>query len=68
MRAFGKASYKALGYMLGLLGNIIWWIMRALFEIAVFLPKQLWKILAAIGSSMSKGYHEILVWLNPKRR
>ncbi|CCC08630.1 hypothetical protein SMACR_05984 [Sordaria macrospora] len=68
MRAFGKASYKALGYMLGLLGKIIWWIMRALFEIPVFLPKQLWKILAAIGSSMSKGYHEILVWLNPKRR
>lgn len=68
MRGFGKASYKALGYMLGLLGKVLWWIMRALFEVAVFLPKQLWKILAAIGSSMAKGYHEILVWFNPKRR
>lgn len=68
MRAFGEASYKALGYMLGCLGKILWWIMRALFEVAVFLPTQLWKILAAIGSSMAKGYHEILVWLNPKRR
>ncbi|KAK3396268.1 hypothetical protein B0T20DRAFT_417289 [Sordaria brevicollis] len=68
MKAFGNASYKALGYMLGFLGKVLWWIARALFEVAVFLPKQLWKILAAVGSSMAKGYHEILVWLNPKRR
>lgn len=68
MKAFGNASYNALGYMLGFLGKVLWWIARVLFEVAVFLPKQLWKILAAIGSSVAKGYYEILVWLNPKRR
>ena len=67
MRAFGKASYKALDYMLGLLGIILWWIIRALGEVAMLVPEQLWKIIEAIGSSMAKGYHEILVWFNPKR-
>lgn len=35
MKAFGNASYKALGYMLGFLGKVLWWILRVLFEVAV---------------------------------
>ncbi|CAK7235349.1 hypothetical protein SCUCBS95973_009240 [Sporothrix curviconia] len=38
-----------------------------LFHTVVFVPRQLWKILTAIGSMFAAAFHEVVVCFDPKR-
>ncbi|KAM7193731.1 Ankyrin repeat-containing domain protein [Rhypophila sp. PSN 637] len=66
VKSFGEVSYKAMRKLFGWVGQLLWYLSLGLFWVVVFVPKQLWKVLTAIGSSIAKGYHEIMVWFNPK--
>jgi hypothetical protein len=52
--------------LFGLTGKLVVFLMKALWYVAKFVPQQLGAIISAIWTSVAKGYHEILVWINPK--
>ncbi|KAL1900976.1 hypothetical protein Sste5346_002039 [Sporothrix stenoceras] len=62
----GEYSLKSLQVMFGSLASIIYFIGLCLFHIAIFVPRQLWRILTAIGSYFGGAFHEVIVWFNPK--
>ncbi|KAK4218804.1 hypothetical protein QBC37DRAFT_411577 [Rhypophila decipiens] len=66
VKSFGEVSYQAMRKLFGWVGELLWYLCLGLFWVVVYVPKQLWKVLTAIGSSIAKGYHEIMVWFNPK--
>ncbi|KAH6627944.1 hypothetical protein F5144DRAFT_577319 [Chaetomium tenue] len=50
----------------GLTGKLIVCLFEALWYVAKFVPRQLGVIISGIWASIAKGYHEIMVWVNPK--
>ncbi|KAM7209599.1 ankyrin [Naviculisporaceae sp. PSN 640] len=66
LKGFAGVSYAGLKKLFGWVGQVIWYSFLGLGWLLLFIPKQLWKILVAIGSSIAKGYYEIMVWFNPK--
>jgi phage-related protein len=52
--------------LLGLTGKLVVFLVEALWYVAKYVPRQLGEIIAGIWTSIAKGYHEILVWINPK--
>ncbi|KAK4139229.1 uncharacterized protein C8A04DRAFT_33300 [Dichotomopilus funicola] len=66
LRELGPAVGRMLEAMLGLLGDVIWFVVKLLWAVVKYVPKQMGKIVAAVWSSIAKGYHEIMVWIDPK--
>ncbi|KAK3363002.1 hypothetical protein B0T25DRAFT_27074 [Lasiosphaeria hispida] len=66
IKTAGEVAYKVAVKLFGFAGQLIWWFFEALLWVVQYVPHQLWKIISGIGSSIAKGYHEILVWFNPK--
>ncbi|KAK1758185.1 ankyrin repeat domain-containing protein 50 [Echria macrotheca] len=66
VKAAGKMTRKVLEGLFGCIGSVIWYFFVGLWWAAKYVPTQLWSIICGIGSSIAKGYHEILVWINPK--
>ncbi|KAK4240622.1 ankyrin repeat domain-containing protein 50 [Achaetomium macrosporum] len=52
--------------LFGLTAKLVVFLMEALWCVAKYVPRQLGVIISAIWGSVAKGYHEILVWINPK--
>ena len=52
--------------LFGCAGKLVLLLVQALWYVAKYVPRQLGEMVAAIWSSIAKGYHEILVWINPK--
>ncbi|KAH6854550.1 hypothetical protein B0I37DRAFT_441540 [Chaetomium sp. MPI-CAGE-AT-0009] len=50
----------------GFTGKLIVWFFEALWYVAKYVPRQLAVIVSGIWTSIAKGYHEIMVWINPK--
>jgi hypothetical protein len=50
----------------GLTGKIIIFIFEALWYVAKYVPRQLGVIISGMLASIAKGYHEIMVWIDPK--
>ncbi|KAM0327014.1 hypothetical protein ACHAQA_006137 [Verticillium albo-atrum] len=67
LRNFSQMSYDALAKLGGFLGKVVWYLLWFLLQTVIWLPKQAWKILVAIGRVIGKGVEEVLVFLNPKR-
>ncbi|KAK3372681.1 hypothetical protein B0H63DRAFT_485461 [Podospora didyma] len=66
IKGLGKMTATVFLVLFGCTGQIIVWIFQGLWWVVQYVPKQLWKIITSIGSSIAKGYHEIMVWFNPK--
>lgn len=64
---FGDVSYKVMVSLFGCLGECAWWILRALLELVVYVPKKVGVILGALAQSVGGGCQEVLIWFNPKR-
>jgi ABC-type methionine transport system permease subunit len=47
-------------------GKLMLLLIKALWYVAKYVPEQLAEIIAGIWSSIAKGYHEVMVWINPK--
>ncbi|KAK4230719.1 ankyrin repeat domain-containing protein 50 [Podospora fimiseda] len=62
----GKAVYMAVLILFGFTGQLLIWIVQGLWWLVTFVPRQFGHILSAIWASIAKGYHEIMVWFNPK--
>jgi hypothetical protein len=52
--------------LFGLAGKLVVLLIQALWYVVQYVPHQLGEILAAIWTSIAKGYHEIMVYINPK--
>jgi hypothetical protein len=52
--------------LFGLAGKLAVFLIQALWYVVQYVPHQLGEILAATWTSIAKGYHEIMVWINPK--
>ncbi|KAK3693920.1 hypothetical protein B0T22DRAFT_506012 [Podospora appendiculata] len=66
VREFGEMSYAVMKALFGLCGQVLWWIARGLLWVANYVPRQLGKIVAGMGASVGKGFHEVMVWFDPK--
>ncbi|KAK4649385.1 uncharacterized protein QC761_118410 [Podospora bellae-mahoneyi] len=62
----GKCVGISIVALFGLTGQVLVFLFEALCWVAAYIPKQLGKIVSAIWASISKGYYEIMVWINPK--
>ncbi|KAK4103147.1 ankyrin [Parathielavia hyrcaniae] len=52
--------------LFGLAGKLLILLVQALWYVVQYVPRQLCEILAGMWTSIAKGYHEIMVWINPK--
>jgi hypothetical protein len=68
IKSLGKLSYKLMEALLGTIGEVLWWIGCGLGWLALYIPRQLWKILKSFGESFMKAMHEIRVWFDPKAK
>jgi hypothetical protein len=66
IKGFGEMSYKAMKALFGCVGACIWWVARGIVYLVNYLPRKLWTIIVAMGESVGKGMHEILIWFRPK--
>ncbi|OCL06505.1 hypothetical protein AOQ84DRAFT_390142 [Glonium stellatum] len=66
-KQFGKVSFKCLETLLGIVGALIWAIVRGIFWLIVYAPKKALVIPLSFGESINKAFVELLVWINPKR-
>ncbi|CAK7219536.1 hypothetical protein SEUCBS140593_003924 [Sporothrix eucalyptigena] len=66
VKLFGRFSLMALNAVFGGVAFVIYVIGLLLFHTIVFVPRQIWKILTAIGSSIAAAFHEVVVWFDPK--
>ncbi|KAH8724852.1 hypothetical protein GQ44DRAFT_707930 [Phaeosphaeriaceae sp. PMI808] len=64
---FGEASKQGLEALFGTLGKCMWYLVRIIWELIVYIPEKIGEILAACGSSLRSGGKEMLVWIDPKR-
>ncbi|KAK3311205.1 uncharacterized protein B0T15DRAFT_548513 [Chaetomium strumarium] len=68
-RGIVSAGAVAAGVVIGLFGltgKLVVFLVKVLWYVAKYVPQQLVAIISAIWTSVAKGYHEILVWINPK--
>ncbi|TPX10101.1 uncharacterized protein E0L32_001298 [Thyridium curvatum] len=64
---FGRTSLKVLEALFGIIGTIIWYLGYGIFWLVKFIPTRIWKILSALVRLIGEGFHELLVWYDPKR-
>ncbi|KAK4172448.1 hypothetical protein QBC36DRAFT_222660 [Triangularia setosa] len=62
----GKCVAMSILALFGLTGEVLVFLFKALCWVVTYVPSQLGKIISAIWASISKGYYEIMVWVNPK--
>ncbi len=63
----GKMSVKVMKTLFGSLGECIVLIVKGVVWLVTFIPRKIWEILKACGSSIRHGGREVMVWVNPKR-
>ena len=63
---FAEATYKVMGKLFGDLGRCVCYVFYGILFLCMYIPAKIVEILAGVGSSMAAGFHEILVWFNPK--
>lgn len=66
IESFGDMSWKVLKGLFGCVGMAIWYLVRGIIWLVDYIPRQIGVICLAIGASIAKGLHEILVWFSPK--
>ena len=63
---FGIVVAGTIVALFGCAGKVLLLLVQGLWYVARYVPMQLGEMIAGIWSSIAKGYHEILVWINPK--
>ncbi|KAK4148933.1 ankyrin repeat domain-containing protein 50 [Chaetomidium leptoderma] len=64
--SFGIVVAGIIVALFGLTGEVAVWLVKVLWYVVNYVPRQLGEMIAGIWASMAKGYHEIMVWINPK--
>ncbi|RKL40206.1 hypothetical protein BFJ70_g5437 [Fusarium oxysporum] len=65
--AFGRTSYDVLKAIFGTLGSCIWFIGAGLLWLIHYIPRRIWTMIEAMGTSLVKAWEELMVFVNPKR-
>ncbi|KAL2269752.1 hypothetical protein VTJ83DRAFT_1936 [Remersonia thermophila] len=63
----GIAVAAVIVTLFGMVGQMILFVLQVLLLIVQYVPKQLGVILGAFWTSVVSGYHEIMLWFDPKR-
>jgi len=66
MQKFGEVSYEIMRALLGWFGELLWWIAYIVKWLVLYIPSKLWIVLQSLGSSIARGWSELMVWFNPK--
>ncbi|CAK7211582.1 hypothetical protein SBRCBS47491_001173 [Sporothrix bragantina] len=66
IKLLGRFSLLALQALFGGVAFVFYFIGLLIFHTVVFVPRQLWKIITAIGSMIAAAFHEVVVWFDPK--
>jgi phage-related protein len=64
---FGKSTYDVLKTLFGTLGECIWHIGAGILWIVQYIPRRIWTMIEALGTSLVKAFEEMMVFINPKR-
>jgi phage-related protein len=64
--SFGAVAAWIIIKAFGFVGEVVVFLIEALWYVVKYVPRQLGEIITAIWGSIAKGYHEIMVWINPK--
>lgn len=67
IKSFGKMTYDMLKALFGCLGQCIWYLGAGILWLIQYIPHRIWTIIEAMGTSIVRGYQEMLSYLNPKR-
>ncbi|KAF4340532.1 ankyrin-3 [Fusarium beomiforme] len=65
--AFGKTSYDVLKATFGFFGACIWYLCTGILWLIHYIPRKIWTMVEAMGTSLLKAWEEIMVFINPKR-
>ncbi|KAF9776530.1 hypothetical protein IL306_005282 [Fusarium sp. DS 682] len=65
--AFGRTSYDVLKATFGFFGSCIWFLGASILWLLHYIPRRIWTMIEAMGTSLLKGWEEIMVFINPKR-
>ncbi|KIL90674.1 Ankyrin-3 [Fusarium avenaceum] len=65
--AFGKTTYDVLKALFGTLGACIWHIGAGILWVIQYVPRRIWTMIEALGTSLVKAFEEVMVFVNPKR-
>lgn len=63
---FGDVSWKVMKGLFGGVGMCLWCLVRGLIWVVEYVPRKIGEIMMAIGGSVGKGVHEVMVWISPK--
>ncbi|KAM0211400.1 hypothetical protein ACHAQI_005356 [Fusarium lateritium] len=64
---FGRTTYDVLKTLFGTLGSCIWHIGEGILWLIQYIPRRIWTIIEAMGTSLVKAFEEVMVFVNPKR-
>jgi hypothetical protein len=64
---FGDVSYEVLKALFGNVGWALWWMGRGILELLIYVPKKLAIIFVEFFKSLGNGFHELMIWIDPKR-
>lgn len=66
IKALAYGIHYTLAKFFGLLYWIGYCIVYGLTWIAMYVPKQIWKIIKSVGGGIGKAFYEVRVWISPK--
>ncbi|RSL56207.1 hypothetical protein CEP54_008942 [Fusarium duplospermum] len=65
--SFGQMTHDVLKALFGTLGECIWYLCTGILWLIQYIPHRIWTIIEAMGTSIVRGYQEMMSYLNPKR-
>lgn len=66
LEALAETTYEALKKALGFFGTVVAAILTFVLGVITYIPEKLAKILKALGGPFAAGFHEVMVWYDPK--
>ncbi|EEU38237.1 uncharacterized protein NECHADRAFT_77006 [Fusarium vanettenii 77-13-4] len=67
IKSFGQMTYDILKALFGTLGQCVWYLVTGILWLIQYVPHRIWTIFEALGTSIVRGYQEMMSYLNPKR-
>lgn len=63
----GEVMYKTAKILFGTLGSLVYYIGLDVWHVIMYVPKNIWDMMRAVGRSLAKAFNEVMVQFDPKR-
>ena len=47
-------------------GKVLWWIGWLIEQAPKYIVEKVWVVVSSLSGPMSKGWREVIVWINPR--